>query len=188
MRTAECDILLLPDLGGPDSDLWLSRWARQLATARIVEQADWHAPDTAQWTKRLVEEIAGASRPVILVGHGLGANTIARAAETAPEALTRAVGAFLVNPRDAERDGSSPALASFAPLPRAPLPFVSLVVASRDAPHCDFVRAGDIAAAWGAAIVDAGESGHLDTQAGFGPWPEGLMRFAGFLKNIPTVQ
>jgi uncharacterized protein len=71
---------------------------------------------------------------------------------------------------------------------RAPLPFTSLVVASRDAPRCAYARAEEFAATWGAGIVDAGESGHIDTAGGFGPWPEGLMRFAGFLKGIPATQ
>jgi uncharacterized protein len=75
-------------------------------------------------------------------------------------------------------------LSSFAPIPRDPLPFPSLVVASRTDPYCSYERAEDFAYAWGAAIVDAGEAGHINTEAGFGPWPEGLMRFAGFLKLL----
>jgi predicted alpha/beta hydrolase family esterase len=35
-----------------------------------------------------------------------------------------------------------------------------------------------------AAIVDAGDAGHVNTESGHGPWPEGLMRFAGFLKQL----
>ncbi|MFC6051089.1 RBBP9/YdeN family alpha/beta hydrolase, partial [Methylobacterium hispanicum] len=73
---------------------------------------------------------------------------------------------------------------AFAPLPRDPLPFPSLVVASRTDPHCDYARAEDFAYAWGAAIVDAGDSGHINVASGHGPWPEGLMRLAGFMKTL----
>ena len=39
-------------------------------------------------------------------------------------------------------------------------------------------------AAWTDAIVAAGESGHINADSGHGPWPEGLMLFAGFIKTL----
>jgi len=36
----------------------------------------------------------------------------------------------------------------------------------------------------GAELIDAGFSGHINSESGHGPWPEGLMRFAGFLKTL----
>jgi len=44
--------------------------------------------------------------------------------------------------------------------------------------------AEDIAAAWGSLFIDAGEAGHLNADAGFGPWPEGSMTFAKFLTEL----
>ena len=41
-----------------------------------------------------------------------------------------------------------------------------------------------MAKAWNVELVDAGASGHLNDESGHGPWPEGLMRFAGFLKSL----
>jgi hypothetical protein len=73
---------------------------------------------------------------------------------------------------------------AFAPISRDPLPFPSILVASRTDPHCAFDRAEDFAYAWGAALADAGNAGHLNTASGHGPWPEGLMRFAGFLAKL----
>ena len=94
-------------------------------------------------------------------------------------------GAFLVGLPDVERPDFIPAIdRDFAPIPRDPLPFPSVLVASRTDPHCDYDKAEDIAYAWGSAIVDAGDAGHLNTDSGHGPWPEGLMRFAGFLKQL----
>ena len=36
----------------------------------------------------------------------------------------------------------------------------------------------------GAKLVDAGFSGHINTESGHGPWPEGLMCLAAFLKTL----
>jgi predicted alpha/beta hydrolase family esterase len=30
-----------------------------------------------------------------------------------------------------------------------------------------------MAQAWGSSLVDAGDAGHLNTDAGYGPWPAG---------------
>ena len=34
------------------------------------------------------------------------------------------------------------------------------------------------------ALADAGLSGHINAASGHGPWPEGLMRLAGFMKTL----
>lgn len=189
MKTSDCDILILPSLGGPGADSWLARWERQLSSARIVAQPDWHRPDPATWAASLAEAAAGSTRPIVLVGHGLGALTVAHAAEQAPDhGLARVAGAFLVAAPDVERDSAPAAMREFGPAPRARLPFASLLVASRNDPHCAYDRAEALAGAWGAELVDAGESAHIDAAAGFGPWPEGLLRFAGFLKKLPAIQ
>jgi diadenosine tetraphosphate (Ap4A) HIT family hydrolase len=61
----------------------------------------------------------------------------------------------------------------FAPLPRARLPFPSILVASRDDPYADFARAQELAALWGARFVDAGAQGHLNADSKLGTWREG---------------
>ncbi|RVA16434.1 alpha/beta hydrolase, partial [Mesorhizobium sp. M7A.F.Ca.CA.004.11.2.1] len=33
-------------------------------------------------------------------------------------------------------------------------------------------------------FIDAGETGHLNPDSGFGPWPEGSMTFAKFLTDL----
>jgi predicted alpha/beta hydrolase family esterase len=187
MKTSQVDILILPSLGGPDDDLWLSRWERKLHTARIIDQPDWHAPQAAEWVARLGEAVAQARRPVILVAHGLGCHVVARAVACGTE-LGPVVGAYLVAPTDPESMATASPVRNFGPPALSPLPFPSVLIAAQNNPHCTAARARDFAEAWGAEFVDAGESGSLDAAAGFGPWPEGLMRFAGFLKSIPTVQ
>jgi predicted alpha/beta hydrolase family esterase len=183
MRTSDCDILIVPGYDNSGPDHWQTRWERQLSTARRVEQASWTEPKRGEWVARIVTEVGRARRPVVLVAHSLGVVAAAHAAGRLDGSAVK--GAFLVGLPDVE----DPALPipldpAFAPIPRDPLPFPSVLVASRNDPYCAYDKAEDVAYAWGAAIVDAGESGHLNTESGHGPWPEGLMRFAGFLKRL----
>jgi predicted alpha/beta hydrolase family esterase len=187
MRTSDCEILILPSHGPLHPDFWLTRWARQLPTARIVAHDDPAAPDPDAHVAALLAEIARAVKPVVLVGHGLGVATIVRAAQADAAAMARVSGAYFVATPDVEAAGTPAVMQPFAPMPLALLPFPSALIASRTDPHCDYARAEEFAGAWGATFADAGESGHIDEEAGFGPWPEGLMRFAALLKALPSV-
>ena len=88
---------------------------------------------------------------------------------------------LLVAPPDVEHPDFPPVMEGFAPIPRARLPFPSLVVASRNDPFADFERSRALADAWGSRFVDAGHSGHLNADAGFGPWPLGERLLAELL-------
>jgi hypothetical protein len=61
----------------------------------------------------------------------------------------------------------------FVPVPRTRLPFASIVVASADDVFCDLAYSRALADAWGSRFVDVGPHGHINTDAGFGPWPAG---------------
>jgi predicted alpha/beta hydrolase family esterase len=65
-------------------------------------------------------------------------------------------------------------VAGFAPVPRLPLPFPSILVASRSDLWACFARSAEIARRWGSHLVDAGEAGHLNAESGHGDWPLGL--------------
>jgi predicted alpha/beta hydrolase family esterase len=183
MRTSDCDILIIPGYENSGPDHWQTRWERQLSSARRVEQASWDKPKREHWVGRIVSEVGRAKRPVVLVAHSLGVVAAAHAAALLKPGMVR--GGFFVGLPDVERPDFIPDVAlDFAPIPLDPLPFPSVLVASRTDPHCSYERAEDIAFAWGSAIVDAGDSGHLNDASGHGPWPEGLMRFAGFLKRL----
>ncbi len=183
MRTTDVEILLVPGWTGSGRDHWQTRWQAKLTTARRVEQDDWDTVDTAKWTSRLLEAVTLATRPVVLVAHSCGVPTVVHASSRmSPGAV---IGAFLVaTPSElecAKIPGMDPA---FTPFPRDPLPFPSLLVASRTDEHCPYEAAEDLARAWGAVLVDAGESGHLNTASSHGPWPDGALRFGGFLRQL----
>ena len=72
-----------------------------------------------------------------------------------------------------ERADTSKALAHFAPSPRAPLPFPSILVASEDDPHASIQRSFDMARNWGSHFVELGAAGHIDADSDVGLWGEG---------------
>jgi predicted alpha/beta hydrolase family esterase len=148
-----------------------------------VEQADWDSPNLADWTKRISQAVDAAQRPVLLVAHSLGVPTVIHAA---PQLKTGAVrGAFLVAPPSEARAADLPQVdKAFAPFPREPLPFPSLLVASRNDHYATYDEIEELGFAWGSRCLDAGEAGHINAESGHGPWPEGLMSFAGFLKQL----
>ncbi|WP_133773585.1 RBBP9/YdeN family alpha/beta hydrolase [Enterovirga rhinocerotis] len=182
MRSSDSDIIFVPGLGGAGPDHWQSRWAARLSTARRVEQEVWDEPHPEAWAGKLVEAVAASTRPALIVAHGLGVLTTIVAAPAFRRDVVR--GAFLVAPPDVERPDMRVHRHAFSPVSREPLPFPSLLVASRTDPLCSYERAEDFAYSWGSALVDAGESGHLNDESGHGPWPEGLMRLAGFMKDL----
>lgn len=182
MKTADTDLVIVPGLGGPHPDHWQSRWGGRLSTARHVAQRDWHVPHPQEWSEAIAGAVAEATRPVVILAHGLGAIATVWATPSFVPDVVR--GAFLVAPTDVERPDIDEHIHAFSPVPRGALPFPTLLVASRNDPRCAFDRAESFAQSWGATLVDAGEAGGLDGASGHGPWPEGLMRLAGFLKGL----
>ena len=162
------------------------RSAIRLAVRRVV-QADWENPGLDAWRARIVEDVARASRPVVFVAHSLGVLAVAHAASFLAKGANsgKVKGGFFVAPPSANVlmnfEAVDPALLT---LPGGPLPFPSLVIASRDDPFSPFADSEELARALGAELIDAGFSGHINIESGHGPWPEGLMRFAGFLKTL----
>jgi uncharacterized protein len=187
MRASEADILVIPGLGGSGPDHWQSRWEAKLPTARRVVQADWEKPGLAAWRDRIVEEVARATHPVILVAHSLG---VLAAAQTVPflakgECNGKVKGGFLVAPPSTKvRAGLDALDPAFLTVPGEPLPFPSLVIASRNDPFASFAESEALARTLGAELIDAGLSGRINSESGHGPWPEGVLRFAGFLKTL----
>jgi predicted alpha/beta hydrolase family esterase len=181
MRSVDLDLLFVAGLGGSGPDHWQSRWRGRLPTARLVEQADWDRPVLSDWTAALVAAVDGAQRPAVLIAHSLGVTTVAHAARLLPAG--RVAGAFLVAP-PSDEGLIAAGLGDFGPTPRDPLPFRSMAVGSRSDPYGPYSFAGEVAADWGASLFDAGDSGHINVESGFGPWPEGLLRLASFLKGL----
>ncbi len=186
MKTSEATLLMVPGYTNSPEDHWQSRWQRQLKTAIRVEQDDWHKPVVGEWTANMLAALRRAKNPVIIVAHSLGCQVAVQATLQFDDLLRQKVkGAFLVAPPDVENPSIRPRhLMTFGPYPRDPLPYPSIVIASRNDRFCSYEVADDMAACWGSLIVDAGEQGHINAESGHGPWPEGLMVFSKFLSRI----
>ena len=187
MKAANADILIVPGLGNSPESHWQSRWEAKLSTARRVDLPNWDEPVPAEWIEAILAAIAASEKPVVLVGHSLGVIACVHAAARLGDAgLSGKVRAgFFVAPADPGRAGAPASVARFAPVLEDPLPFASIVVASRDDPHCAFSIAEERAHAWGSLFIDAGEIGHINVASGHGPWPEGSLTFAKFLSSLP---
>jgi predicted alpha/beta hydrolase family esterase len=184
-------VLIVPGWTNSGPDHWQSLWQRAHPSWRRVEQDDWDRPEPSAWLARLDAAVRTTiereGAPPVLVGHSLGALLIARwASDHADRADHSAAGALLVAPADVEAADTPPELAPFAPMPRARLPFTSVLVASRNDPYLVWPRAAELASCWGATLYDAGEAGHLNTAAGFGSWPDGERLLAGLVRADAT--
>jgi uncharacterized protein len=165
-------VLIVPGLNGSGPTHWQTRWEALYPRTVRVAQRDWDRPDCAEWRSALESAIAAAPEPVVLVAHSLGCALVAHLAER--PCAARIAAALLVAPADVDSPERTPAeTRSFAPMPMAPLPFPSAVVASGDDPYVTLARAEAFAAAWGATFVDAGRKGHLNADSGLGDWPAG---------------
>jgi hypothetical protein len=170
-------LLIAPGHGNSGAKHWQTLLECAHPKSVRVEQRSWNAPTRRLWTAALDRTVKSVTAPTILVGHSAGVSTIVHwaARYVSPPHV---VGALLVAPPDMEISlpGFPPAwvlrLAGWAPIPRRKLPWKALVVASESDPFCTIDRARDFARAWGAEFRNIGPAGHINTAAGYGPWPE----------------
>jgi predicted alpha/beta hydrolase family esterase len=183
MRVSEADILIVPGLGNSGPDHWQHRWGMRFSTAQFIEQAEWDEPQLEPWVSTIERAILMATRPVVLIAHSLGVSATVHAAARLTDTKVR--GAFLVSAPDLELNAQvPPETRPFAPVPRDPLPFPSMLVASRNDPFCTIERAAEFATCWGSDFHVAGDAGHINTSSGHGPWPEGLLMFTRLMQRL----
>jgi uncharacterized protein len=155
---------------------WQTLWEQRDPQRFIrVEQEDWDNPDPQKWVAALnlvVEQ--NTALPLILVGHSLGAVTIAVwAGQRQGNMPDHVRGALLVAPCDTERPDALEVLRRFAPMPRAKLDVPATLVASDDDPYISSARAAEFAERWGADFELLRNAGHINSASGYGPFPEG---------------
>lgn len=179
------DFLIVPGLNGSADGHWQQWWLRDHPAALLVQQANWAVPDADTWLANLVGAVS--SHPhAVLVGHSLGSVLIARLASHPIAAMVR--GALLVAPADIERTQAVHRRSfDFGSMPEHPLPFPSLVVASRDDIYMSLQRASQLAGAWGSGLVDLGYAGHINIASGYGRWQEGY-RLSRMLEPAGAMQ
>ncbi|MDP8997939.1 MAG: alpha/beta hydrolase [Pseudomonadota bacterium] len=191
MKSSETSILVIAGYSGAAAigeGHWQQRMVSKLSTAKIVEQDDWFYGSLSKAVAALVAAVKATDKPVVFVAHSAGCILVAHAVAALREAgvLVRIKGAFLVAPpSQQELQKLEPKIdAEMVKVPRDPLPFVSIVIASSNDHFSTLEQSADIASAWGSDFVNAGEQGHINIDSGHGPWPEGMMKFAGWLSKL----
>jgi uncharacterized protein len=177
--------LVLPGLSSSGPHHWQTLWEQHDPTCRRVHQADWETPRCADWVATLDAAVAHSAGPVVFVAHSSSCALVAHWARGASaEQLARVRGALLVAPSDPDGPSYPVGPSGFSPMPMAPLPFPSLVVASRDDVYVSMDRAREYASAWGSELVDLGDAGHINAASGLGTWAVGY----GLLQRLRTAQ
>ncbi|MFY0665351.1 MAG: alpha/beta hydrolase [Natronospirillum sp.] len=171
---ANMHCLIVPGWQGSGADHWQTFWQNRLPSASRVQVDSWDTPNKEDWVASIDRALASVERPVLLVAHSLGCPTIAHWADTSSDQLHKVVGALLVAPADVERSAAISTLRHFGPLPRKPLPFSTLLLASDNDPTASIERANQMAGWWGSEIYNLGHVGHINPAAGFNQWEEGL--------------
>jgi uncharacterized protein len=157
-------VITVPGLHGSEGAHWQTWLERQYAGSKRVEQEDWDAPHFDTWTAQLERVLANERRPVVLVAHSFGclvtANALARGSITADVA-----GVLFVAPASPERFRFAGAFTT----KRLNVP--AILVASETDPWMPVEQARELSNTLGSAFVNLGDAGHINTAAGFGPWP-----------------
>ena len=161
-------LVTVPGLYGSEDAHWQSWLEREVPGARRVEQRDWDTPSLAIWSDAVLDVLASVNGPVVLAAHSFGCLATAHALSHAGALHTRAAsvkGVLFVAP-------ASPSKFRFAGAFSARrLDALSLVVGSETDPWMPLDEARTLAQRWNSAFVNLGDAGHINTAAGFGPWP-----------------
>ncbi len=169
-------VLTVPGLANSGPDHWQTLWEQQRSDCHRVDLGQWDQPHRNSWVNQLNFAIRASERPVVLVAHSLGCLAVAWwALLEAADAAALVAGALLVAPPDVD-SACDTRLAGFAPVPAAPLPFPSIIVASRNDPYLTMRAARQLAHVWHASFADAGSIGHINAKSGIADW-----RFGQFL-------
>lgn len=168
-------VLIVPGLRDHVAQHWQTLLAAKLPRVRTVPPMGRDDLDCA-WRVQAIERAACAiDTPLIVVAHSGGVVMLLRWARKTRRAVA---GALLATPPDFERpmpDGyptiDALRAGGWLPVPRDPLPFPSVVAASRNDPLGEFDRVAELARCWGSRLVDLGPVGHLNPASGYGDWP-----------------
>lgn len=171
-------LLLIPGLRDEAPGHWQAILANQWPGAVSLPALGRRNIDLAARLVQIEDAVQALKGPVVLVAHSGGVIATVHWAARSRAAIH---GALLATPPlfAGPLGGEFPDLAEFqqhgwTPIPRTPLPFRSIVAASRNDPLGSYDGVSKLARDWGARLVDLGESGHLNPASGFGPWPAAL--------------
>ena len=172
-------VLIVPGLRDAVAQHWqtlletrLRAQGRPVAAVPPLGREDLGVAAKVAAIERAAQAVEG---PVVIVAHSGGCIMVAHWARQTSRPVH---GALLAAPPDFESPMPEgyPTLDTlrawgWLPVPRARMPFPSIVAASRNDPLASFDRVADLARAWGGELVDLGRVGHLNPASGYGEWP-----------------
>lgn len=184
--TTSSTILIVPGLRDQVEEHWQTilekKLREKLVRTRTVPPLENDKLSRDARVAALERALAEIDGPVILVAHSAGVMITVHWAQQHDRPIK---GALLAAPADLEFPfppgyPTTDALRAngWLPIPRARLPFPSIVAASTNDPLGKIERAAEFAQAWGSRFENIGAVGHLNPAAGFGEWPlaESLIR------------
>lgn len=165
-------VLIHPGLNNSGDLHWQTQWERLFPSFVRIQQTEWDKPICSDWIETIDKTVMQYEpKNVILVGHSLACAAIAFWARRYQRVIK---GALLVAPSDTEADSYPEGTTGFVPMPLNKLPFPSIAVVSSNDVYVTEERAKQFAQAWGSALVNIGNAGHINSNSNLGNWEEGL--------------
>lgn len=164
-------VLILPGYQDSGAEHWQTLWERENPDFKRVIQSDWEHPICKEWVAKLEEAVAEAGEDVILVAHSLACLVVVH--WDAQKMHSSIKGALLVAPPDSTSAVFPTAAEGFEKTPMGLLDFPSIIIASTNDPYASIDYAKSLAKAWGSALVNVGDKGHINSASDIGTWEEG---------------
>ena len=159
-------LLIVPGADGSGPAAWRRRYPRAPRVVRLPGAAT----DLNRWAASVATSIDACRDAPLVLAHGFGVLATLRATSLFER---RVAGAMLVAPADPDDYGV------LVRLPATPLPYPTLLVASRDDPGIKLTKAGALATRWGSrfAVVE---------RSGDDRWQEGARLLRAFAATLAT--
>ena len=180
--------LIVPGVGGSNTEHWQSWLERQLKSSSRVQQ-DWNQPVLSIWTANMAEALLQAPESVQIVAHSFGCLTSLACLDQYPELRSKVKKLILVAPANPARfsatgfvpsdesqqyttavgDAEHNYQAYFLALqPKVP---TEMIISEND-PWLPFDLAQQLSQAWQVPSRNLGQVGHINVASGFGYFPE----------------
>ena len=172
---AKPTVLIVPGLRDHVAQHWQTLLAERLPRVHTVPPMGRDDLDCTAKVEAIERAAQAIDGPLVIVAHSGGVVMLMHWAHRTQRAVR---GALLATPPDFEQPmpAGYPSIEAlraggWLSVPRARLPFPSIVAASRNDPLGRYERVAELAHDWGSRLVDLGEVGHLNPDSGFGNWP-----------------
>lgn len=169
--------IIVPGVGGSDSDHWQSWLQRKVMSCSRVQQQDWNLPILKDWMANFVTLVTKTEAPIQIVAHSFGCLTSVAALAQHPELTSKIKKMILVAPANPARFGAngfsrnSPNdYATYFHQLKIAVP-TEMIISEND-PWLSFDDALTLAKAWQIKPRNLGQVGHINVASGFGPFPE----------------